>query len=130
MGALCEVTLSTVAAFHPADELADMDGTGKGRIVVSDAKPCRTFVLRPFVKQALEPWDVDEAPCGCRGFQTFDLRRELRNRGLRNAAESKWENVLEEFWSRDARDSGETDLETYRALDARNAPGVIAMEVA
>ncbi len=59
-----------------------------------------------------------------------DLRRELRNRGLRNAAESKWENVLEEFWSRDEGDSGETDLETYRSLDARNAPGVIAMEVA
>ena len=36
-----------------------------------------------------------------------DLRRELRSRGLRNAAESKWENVLEEFWSRDEGDSGE-----------------------
>ena len=59
-----------------------------------------------------------------------DLRGELRNRGLRNAAESKWENVLEEFWSRDECDSGETDLETYRSLDARNSPGVIAMEVA
>ena len=59
-----------------------------------------------------------------------DLRRELRNRGLRNAAESKWENVLEEFWSRDECDSGEADLETYRSFDARNAPGVIAMEVA
>ena len=59
-----------------------------------------------------------------------DLRSELRNRGLRSAAESKWENVLEEFWSRDEGDSGETDMETYRSLDARNAPGVIAMEVA
>ena len=59
-----------------------------------------------------------------------DLRRELCNRGLRSAAESKWENVLEEFWSRDECDSGETDMETYRSLDARNAPGVIAMEVA
>ena len=59
-----------------------------------------------------------------------DLRRELRNRGLCNAAESKWENVLEQFWSRDECDSGETDMETYRSLDARNSPGVIAMEVA
>ena len=59
-----------------------------------------------------------------------DLRRDLRNRGLRNAAESKWENVLEEFWSRDEGDSGESELETYRSLDARNSPGVIAMEVA
>jgi len=59
-----------------------------------------------------------------------DLRLELRNRGLCNAAESKWENVLEQFWSRDECDSGETDMETYRSLDARNAPGVIAMEVA
>jgi len=59
-----------------------------------------------------------------------DLRSDLRERGLRNAAESKWENVLEEFWSRDEADSAEADLETNRAFDARNAPGVIAMEVA
>ncbi len=59
-----------------------------------------------------------------------DLRGRLRNRGLLNAAESKWENVLEQFWSRDGCESGETDMETYRSLDARNAPGVIAMEVA
>lgn len=59
-----------------------------------------------------------------------DLRKDLRERGLRNAAESKWENVLEEFWSRDENDTAEAELETYRALDARNAPGVIAMEVA
>ena len=59
-----------------------------------------------------------------------DLRCELHKRGLRNAAESNWETVLEEFWSRDENDSAESDLETNRALDARNAPGVIAMEVA
>ena len=59
-----------------------------------------------------------------------DLRRELRDRGLHNAAESKWENVLEEFWSRDQHDSREADMETYRSLDARSSPGVIAMEVA
>ncbi len=62
--------------------------------------------------------------------QDADLRCELRERGLRNAAESNWETVLEEFWSRDENDSAESDLETNRALDARNAPGVIAMEVA
>ncbi|MGO9110809.1 MAG: glycosyltransferase [Thermoguttaceae bacterium] len=59
-----------------------------------------------------------------------DRRCELRNRGLVNAAESKWENVLEEFWSRDEGESGESHMETYRSLDARNSPGVIAMEVA
>jgi glycosyltransferase involved in cell wall biosynthesis len=59
-----------------------------------------------------------------------DLRAGLRDRGLRSAAESKWENVLEEFWTRDQRESAEMDLETNRSLDARNAPGVIAMEVA
>jgi len=59
-----------------------------------------------------------------------DLRRELRSRGLHNAAESKWENVLAEFWNRDECDSGEADMESYRSLDARNSPGVIAMEVA
>jgi glycosyltransferase involved in cell wall biosynthesis len=58
------------------------------------------------------------------------LRSEMRHRGLRNAAESRWENVLEEFWTRDDNDTSEIDLETHRALDARNAPGVIAMEVA
>ncbi len=57
-------------------------------------------------------------------------RGELRDRGLLSAAESKWENVLEEFWSRDADDSGQSDMETCRSLDARNSPGVIAMEVA
>ena len=59
-----------------------------------------------------------------------DLRDDLRRRGLRNAAESKWENVLEEFWSRDENDSAEQDSEINRTLDIRNAPGVIAMEVA
>jgi glycosyltransferase involved in cell wall biosynthesis len=59
-----------------------------------------------------------------------DLRSDLRERGLRSAGESKWETVLDEFWSRDERDSAEMDLETNRSLDARNAPGVIAMEVA
>ena len=59
-----------------------------------------------------------------------DLRCELRNRGLRNAAESKWENVLEEFWSRDDGDLADADPEAYRSFNVRNLPGVIAMEVA
>jgi glycosyltransferase involved in cell wall biosynthesis len=59
-----------------------------------------------------------------------DRRCELRKRGLSSAAESRWENVLEDFWSRDEGDSGDTDMEIYRSLDARNSPGVIAMEVA
>ena len=59
-----------------------------------------------------------------------DRRCELRKRGLLSAAESKWENVLEDFWSRDEGDSGDSDMEIYRSLDARNSPGVIAMEVA
>ena len=59
-----------------------------------------------------------------------DLRRELRSRGLRNAAESKWENVLEEFWSRDESDSEKTDSESCWPCDTRTLPGVIAMEVA
>ena len=58
-----------------------------------------------------------------------DLRGALRDRGLRNAAESKWENVLEEFWSRDESSEGaDTEMETPRSLAARNTPGVIAME--
>ncbi|MGO9108064.1 MAG: glycosyltransferase [Thermoguttaceae bacterium] len=58
-----------------------------------------------------------------------DLRRELSERGLRNAAERKWENVLEEFWSRNESDCGELDMETYRSLDTRSALGAIAMVV-
>jgi glycosyltransferase involved in cell wall biosynthesis len=59
-----------------------------------------------------------------------DLRGELRSRGLRNAAESKWENVLEAFWSRDELDTGEMEMETYRSVDPQEASGVIAMELA
>ncbi len=59
-----------------------------------------------------------------------ELRAELRQRGLYNAGECRWEDVLEEFWTRDGNDSYESDVEINRALDARNAPGVIAMEVA
>jgi glycosyltransferase involved in cell wall biosynthesis len=59
-----------------------------------------------------------------------DLRGELRARGLRSAAESRWENVLEEFWRRDTLDTGEAEMETYRSVDPRNASGVIALELA
>ena len=59
-----------------------------------------------------------------------DLRGDLRQRGLQIAAESRWENVLEEFWSRDETETAATDVEACRSLDARIAPGVIAMEVA
>ena len=38
-----------------------------------------------------------------------DRRGDLRKRGLNSAAESRWENVLEEFWSRDERDSVEME---------------------
>ncbi len=59
-----------------------------------------------------------------------DLRRELRQRGLRNVAESNWENVLEEFWSRDESDGSEANMEAFRSLDAPSPPGTVAMEVA
>ena len=59
-----------------------------------------------------------------------ELREKLRARGLRNATESQWENVLEEFWRRDERDTGEMEMETYRSVDPHKASGVIAMEFA
>jgi glycosyltransferase involved in cell wall biosynthesis len=59
-----------------------------------------------------------------------DLRGRLRDRGLKSAAESRWETVLEEFWRRDENDTAELDVERNRAIDARSARGVIAMEVA
>jgi len=59
-------------------------------------------------------------------FLSPELRGDLQARGLRNAAESNWETVLEGFWTRGAQASAST----YRSADARHAPGVIAMDLA
>ena len=63
-------------------------------------------------------------------YLSAELRRELRARGLRNAAESSWEDVLEGFWTREAQDLDEADLSAYRSTDPHAAAGMIEMDVA
>jgi glycosyltransferase involved in cell wall biosynthesis len=65
-----------------------------------------------------------------RVYLSAQLRAELRTRGLRNAAESSWENVLEEIWPEHEGPAAEAGIEAYRSLDSRTAAGVIAMDLA
>jgi glycosyltransferase involved in cell wall biosynthesis len=65
-----------------------------------------------------------------RVFLSAELRADLRARGLRNAAESKWENVLEGFWTREAQDLQKADLSSYRSADPQAAAGMIELDVA
>jgi glycosyltransferase involved in cell wall biosynthesis len=59
-----------------------------------------------------------------------ELRGELRARGLRNAAESKWENVLESFWTRETPDLDKASLAAYRSVDPNSAAGMIELDLA
>jgi glycosyltransferase involved in cell wall biosynthesis len=63
-------------------------------------------------------------------YRSPSLRDDLRARGLRNAAESSWEHVLEGFWMREDHDLSEADMAAYRSFNSRSAPGVIAMDLA
>jgi glycosyltransferase involved in cell wall biosynthesis len=79
---------------------------------------------------------VDHAQAGAlagamqRLYLSAELRAELRARGLRNAAECKWEKVLEGFWARDAQDLKEADLSAYRSTDPHATAGTIEMDLA
>ena len=63
-------------------------------------------------------------------YLSTELRAELRARGLRNAAESRWEDVLEQFWTRDAQDLQATDISAYRCVDPHSTAGMIELDVA
>ena len=63
-------------------------------------------------------------------YLSAELRAELRARGLRNAAESKWEDVLEGFWAREAQDLKAADLSAYRSPDPHSTAGMIEMDLA
>ena len=63
-------------------------------------------------------------------YLSAELRAELRARGLRNAAESKWEVVLEGFWAREAQDLKAADLSAYRSHDPHSTAGMIEMDLA
>ena len=51
-------------------------------------------------------------------------------RGLRNAAENNWEDVLDGFWTDKAQDLERSDLSAYRSTDPQSAAGMIAMDLA
>jgi glycosyltransferase involved in cell wall biosynthesis len=59
-----------------------------------------------------------------------ELRAALRARGLRNVAESTWENVLESLWSMDRGDPESVEASSFRSPGPSIPPGVIALEVA
>ena len=63
-------------------------------------------------------------------YLTAELRSDLRARGLRNASESKWEDVLEGFWTRETQDLKDTDFSAYRSADPNATAGVIEMDLA
>jgi glycosyltransferase involved in cell wall biosynthesis len=63
-------------------------------------------------------------------YLSAEHRAELRARGLRNAAESRWEDVLEGFWTREAQDLKEADLSAYRSPDPHSTAGMIEMDLA
>ena len=59
-------------------------------------------------------------------YRDAELRNRMRRASLRNAAESNWEDVLEEFWDR-----GEASATTtYRTAAAEPPEGLIVMDVA
>jgi glycosyltransferase involved in cell wall biosynthesis len=59
-----------------------------------------------------------------------ELCADLRARGLRNAADCKWEKVLDGFWTRDAQDLKNTDLSVYRSTDPNATAGTIELDLA
>jgi glycosyltransferase involved in cell wall biosynthesis len=63
-------------------------------------------------------------------FLSPTLRADLRIRGLRNAAESSWQQVLDDLWHSEEDDRCDTTISAYRSSDPRTAPGVITSEVA
>lgn len=63
-------------------------------------------------------------------FLSPTLRDDLRTRGLRNAAESRWEHVLEGFWTRENLDLSDADIAAYRSSNPQSASRVIAMDFA
>jgi glycosyltransferase involved in cell wall biosynthesis/predicted metal-dependent phosphoesterase TrpH len=65
-----------------------------------------------------------------RMFLQPELRAEFRTRGLQNATGNTWEKVLDGFWSRDEQEAREFETEEFRASEALNTHGVIAMDVA
>ena len=63
-------------------------------------------------------------------YLSEDLRADLRARGLRNARECCWEQVLEGFWRREVEDLANLDLSAFRSSDPHAAPGMMELDVA
>ena len=58
-----------------------------------------------------------------------EVREDLRSRGLRNAAECGWEQVLQSLWSLGQANLVEAEISAYRSPDGITAPGLISMEL-
>jgi glycosyltransferase involved in cell wall biosynthesis len=59
-----------------------------------------------------------------------ELRGRMREASLRNAAESKWDDVLEEFWDRGDAPADASVAAAYRSGAAEPPEGLIVMDVA
>ena len=57
-----------------------------------------------------------------------EVRQDLQSRGLRNAAECSWEQVLQNLWSLGQPDCAGAEIPAYRSAQEIASPGVISME--
>jgi glycosyltransferase involved in cell wall biosynthesis len=63
-------------------------------------------------------------------FLSPEVREDLRSRGLRNAAECGWEQVLQSLWSLGQANLVEAEISAYRSpADGITVPGLISMEL-
>jgi glycosyltransferase involved in cell wall biosynthesis len=63
-------------------------------------------------------------------YSDADLRNRMREASLRNAAESDWQDVLDEFWDRGDAPADASTAATYRSTTVEPPEGLIVMDVA
>ena len=63
-------------------------------------------------------------------YRDPELRSQMREASLRNAAESNWEDVLEEFWDRGDVPSEASAASSYHSATPEPPAGLIVMDVA
>jgi glycosyltransferase involved in cell wall biosynthesis len=63
-------------------------------------------------------------------YSDVELRSRMREASLHNATESRWEDVLEEFWDRGDAPADAATTATYRSATAEPPEGLIVMDVA
>ncbi|MFZ5832037.1 MAG: glycosyltransferase [Planctomycetota bacterium] len=63
-------------------------------------------------------------------LQSGELREKLRARGLKNATESTWEEVLEDFWRHSDHSKLNVDPEAFRSNGSATPHALISLDVA